>query len=78
MWIILLTVLRFQVAIEAGGAISRADAIALGSVNLEKLLGGDTRNGDADLVAWRGGDMFEAGSKAVAVVSPRLKLVHIF
>ena len=75
---LLLTVLRLQVAIEAGGAISRADAIALGSVNLENLLGGDTKDGNADLVAWRGGDMFEAGSKAVAVISPRLKLVHIF
>lgn len=44
---------------------------------MEKLLGGEVRAEDGDLVATRGGDLLDMRSKVVAVISPRQKLVHI-
>lgn len=62
-----------QVAIGTGGRLSKADTLALASTNLEKLLGG--KGGSAqyahDLVATRGGDLLDFGSKVVAVISPK-------
>ncbi|RDB24990.1 hypothetical protein Hypma_007852 [Hypsizygus marmoreus] len=62
-------------AIEAGGNISKEQAIALGSVNVEKLLGVERE--DADLVATRGGDVLSVSSKVAAVISSRRKSVDI-
>ncbi|GBE80981.1 hypothetical protein SCP_0307040 [Sparassis crispa] len=64
------------VALESGGAVSRADAIALVSVNLEKLLGFEAAGLDSDLVATHGGDLL-GFSKIVGIVSPRRGIVNI-
>ncbi|KAJ7579295.1 carbohydrate esterase family 9 protein [Mycena floridula] len=64
--------LRFDIgwaALAADGKISKEEALALGSVNLEILLGGE-RSSDADLVATFGGDLLEMTSKVTAVISP--------
>ncbi|KAG6911114.1 hypothetical protein DXG01_003854 [Tephrocybe rancida] len=57
-------------AIEAGGRISRSEALALGSVNLQKLLGVKADANKVDLVVTRGGGLLDVHSKVVAVVSP--------
>ncbi|KAM5543998.1 hypothetical protein V8D89_002615 [Ganoderma adspersum] len=62
-------------ALEAGGALSKADALALASSNLEKLLGVTADGLQGDLVVTRGGDLVEF-SKVVAVISPRRGLVN--
>ncbi|KAI0266870.1 carbohydrate esterase family 9 protein [Gloeopeniophorella convolvens] len=74
---------RFDVgwaALEAGGRISKAQALALASTNLEKLLGGDVEvaAAAADLVATSGGDLFSFESKVVGIVSPRRGAVELF
>ena len=79
------------VVVEAGDKLSKAQALMLGSVNMEKLLGGGEEDdlesdvGDSEgsiwkgeLVATVGGDLLEFGSKVVAVVSARRGLVDIF
>lgn len=69
-----------QAALESNGRISRDQARALVSTNLERLLGVDRsvgRNG-GDLVAYRGGDQFDFTGKPVAVVSPERGLVELF
>jgi len=64
--------------LEAGGKISKEEAIAIGSVNLEKLLGLDVQAEETDMVATRGGDLLEMSAKVVAVVSPRRGIVDLF
>ena len=62
---------RFELAwavINAGGLISDEEAISIGSTNLEKLLGLEVKS-QGDLVAYRGGGMFEMTSKVIAVIS---------
>ncbi|KAG6841872.1 hypothetical protein C0991_005602 [Blastosporella zonata] len=71
--------LRFDIgwaALAANGQLSKADALALGSVNLEILLGIDS--GNSDLVATKGGDLFGFEGKVIAVVSPRQGKVDLF
>lgn len=60
----------------AAGNISPEEALALGSVNVERLLGVD---GDSygDLVATRGGGLLDFSGKVIAVISPRRGLVDI-
>ncbi|KAK7472814.1 hypothetical protein VKT23_000921 [Stygiomarasmius scandens] len=73
--------LRFDIAwasLEAGGKISKEEAIAIGSVNLEKLLGLDVQAEETDMVATRGGDLLELSAKVAAVVSPRRGMVDLF
>lgn len=65
-----------QAALEANGEVSKADALALVSSNVEKLLGVKTDGLQADLVATRGGDLLEF-SKVVGVISPRRGVVDI-
>lgn len=65
------------VAIEAGSSISKAEAMSMGSVNVDRLLGSEIKSEDADLVARRGGDLFDSKSKVIAVISPRRQVVHI-
>lgn len=63
--------LRFDLAwagLEASGKILKSDVVALGSVNIEKLLGVKTHN--ADLVATRGGTVFDFEGKIIAITSP--------
>ncbi|KAI0297178.1 carbohydrate esterase family 9 protein [Russula brevipes] len=75
---------RFDVgwaALEAGGRVSKLQALALASTNLDKLLGGGdvTRaSGASDLVATQGGDLLSFESKVVGVISPRRKSVDLF
>ncbi|KAF7323617.1 Carbohydrate esterase family 9 protein [Mycena kentingensis (nom. inval.)] len=55
------------VGLESGGLLSKADVLALGSSNIETLLG--VKEANMDLVAIKGGADFEG--KVVAVVSAR-------
>ncbi|KAM5544023.1 hypothetical protein V8D89_002640, partial [Ganoderma adspersum] len=64
-------------ALEAGEAISKAQAIALVSTNVEKLLGIERDSGETELVATSGGDLLEF-SKVVAVISPTRGVVDVF
>ena len=67
-----------QAAIEGNGTISKEIALAIGSVNVEKLLGAEVRGEDRDFVATRGGDLLETSSRVVAVISPSRKLVDLW
>ncbi|KAI0342081.1 carbohydrate esterase family 9 protein [Trametopsis cervina] len=70
---------RFDVgwaSLEAGGSITHKDALALVTINLEKLFG-ISADSDADLVATIGGGLFDYTSKVVAVISPRRGLVDV-
>jgi hypothetical protein len=59
--------------------MSKAQALALGSVNIQKLLGVKAMYSEAsDLVATEGGDLLEMESKVVAIISPRRRLVDLF
>ncbi|EKM54380.1 uncharacterized protein PHACADRAFT_123385 [Phanerochaete carnosa HHB-10118-sp] len=65
-------------AIDAGGEISRAQAMAIASTNVEKLLGGKVEAAWAgDLVATEGGDLLDFNSKVVAVLSPKRGAVNL-
>ena len=71
---------RFELAwaaINADGLISDEEAIAIGSTNLEELLGLEVKT-QGDLVAYRGGQAFEMTSKVVAVVSESRAHVDVF
>ncbi|CAA7259139.1 unnamed protein product [Cyclocybe aegerita] len=70
--------LRFDAAwaaLEAKETLSKAEAIALASVNLERLLGVQTPI--ADLIALKGGSFFDFESKVVGVISPQRKVVEL-
>jgi len=63
---------RFDIAwaaLEAHGEISKTQALALASVNLEKLLGVRVDHLHGDLVATRGGTLFDFQSKVVSLIS---------
>lgn len=65
--------------IEAGGQISRTEALALASTNSEKLLGIHADKAiEGDIVATEGGDLLDFESKVVAVISPRRGQVELF
>ncbi|KIO30758.1 hypothetical protein M407DRAFT_20283 [Tulasnella calospora MUT 4182] len=69
---------RFEVAwaaLQAPGDISKEDALALASSNLEKIFG---LPGNEDFVAYKGGDMFDSESKVVAVMSKRRAQTELF
>ncbi|KIK64860.1 hypothetical protein GYMLUDRAFT_258822 [Collybiopsis luxurians FD-317 M1] len=65
-------------ALEAGGTISKAQAIALASSNLEKLLGLKSGTVASNLVATTGGTLLDFESKVVGVVSSRKGVVDLF
>lgn len=69
-----------QAALEAGGHISKVQALALASTNLEVLLGGDVEGAwrTPDLVATQGGDLFSFESKVVGILSPKRGSVDLF
>jgi len=48
-----------------------SEALAIGSVNVQKLLGVEVPAEDGDLVVTRGGELLDVHSKVVAVLSPR-------
>jgi len=73
-------------ALEAGGKISKEQALLLGTVNMFKLLGveenldgsEDVLSYNGELVATAGGDLLEFGTKVVAVASSRRGFVDVF
>ncbi|KAF5309156.1 hypothetical protein D9619_012722 [Psilocybe cf. subviscida] len=70
--------IRFDIAwaaLEANGALSRSDAIALASVNLEKLLG--IKKPVNDLVAVKQGSLLDFEGKVVGVISPQRGVVDL-
>lgn len=65
--------------IEAGGLISKAEAIALASTNTEHLLGVHPETSfKSDLVVTEGGDLLDLSSKIIGIVSPRRGQVDLF
>ncbi|KAK7032886.1 carbohydrate esterase family 9 protein [Favolaschia claudopus] len=72
--------LRFDmawVALESGGSVSKEDALAMASSNIEKLLG--VHSGpNSEFVATQGGDLFSMESKVVAMMSGKRRVVDIF
>jgi len=72
---------RFDIgwlAIDAGGSISKAQAIAIGSTNVEKLLGSKMETEDQyEFVATEGGDLLDYSSKIRAIISSRHGVVHL-
>ncbi|KAH7339931.1 hypothetical protein B0J17DRAFT_570590 [Rhizoctonia solani] len=72
---------RFDIgwaALESNGDIKKQDALALGTTNLQKLLGLEGNDLFGDLVAYRGGDCFDLASRPVAVVSSARATVDLF
>lgn len=70
--------LRFDLAwaaIEVYGEITEAEALAVGSVNLETMLGVAEVN--SDLVATQAGGLLDASSRVVAVISERKEVIDI-
>ncbi|KAJ7600925.1 carbohydrate esterase family 9 protein [Mycena floridula] len=65
------------VALESDGAISKTEALALASVNLENLLGIASENSATDLVVTKGGEMFDFSGKVIGVLSSRRGLVDL-
>ncbi|KAF9052269.1 hypothetical protein BDZ89DRAFT_1056627 [Hymenopellis radicata] len=69
---------RFDVAwaaLESQQELSKTVALALGSVNVETLLG--VRSEDVDLVATRAGSLLDFESKVVGIISPKRGLVDL-
>ncbi|KZP04918.1 hypothetical protein FIBSPDRAFT_1054380, partial [Athelia psychrophila] len=65
-------------SIESNGRIDQQKAYSLATTNLEKLLGIVNSPDDAtDLVAYRGGSLFDLSSKVVAVLSPARGAVDV-
>ena len=83
-WVCVLALLRLiaqlvlhqQAAIDAMGGISREQAYAIVTSNLEKLLGVD-ESGE-NLVATRAGGLLDFTSEVVAVINPARSSVDIF
>ncbi|CCO35688.1 hypothetical protein BN14_09806 [Rhizoctonia solani AG-1 IB] len=72
---------RFDIgwaALESNGDIKKQDALALGTTNLQKLLGLEGNELLGDLVAYHGGDCFDLASRPVAVVSSARMMVDLF
>lgn len=66
-----------QAALEADGAISKEQTIALASTNVEKLLGIVRKEDEVELVATSGGDLLGFG-KVIGVISPRRRVFDLF
>ena len=67
-----------QALSENADSISRLDALAMVSTNIEKLLGVHVTPYDSDLVATSGGDLLSFEGKVIAVISPRRAKVDFF
>ncbi|KAH9935457.1 composite domain of metallo-dependent hydrolase [Fomitopsis serialis] len=64
-------------ALESGGEISKAEALALASVHVEKVLGVEVDDIESDLIATHGGDPLQLSSKVVGIISPRRGVVDL-
>lgn len=58
--------------------LTKEEAFALATVNLEKLLGIEASSHEQDLVATVGGDLLGYEGKVIAAISPRREVVDIF
>ncbi|KAJ6551858.1 composite domain of metallo-dependent hydrolase [Mycena capillaripes] len=68
-----------MVSLNSDGDINHAQALAMGSTNIELALGLDPATpGMDELVAYRGGEIFDMESKVVGVVSARRGRVVLF
>lgn len=67
----------FQVALESGGAVSKEEALAMASSNIEKLLGIDSV-ANTEFAVTSGGDIFSLDSKVVGMISSRRGVVDLF
>jgi len=61
-------------ALESDGQISKSEALALVSTNLEELLGVDS--GSGDLVATLGGSILDAEARVAGIISSRKQVVE--
>ncbi|KAJ8582701.1 composite domain of metallo-dependent hydrolase [Rhizopogon salebrosus TDB-379] len=71
---------RFDIAwaaLESDGKISKEQALALGSVNLEKLLGIPPSRSSGDLVVTRGGTLLDFEAKVIGIIAPRRGFVDL-
>lgn len=68
----------WKAALEANGTLSRREALALGSTNVQKLLGVEVKNKYQDLVATRGGDLLTMQARVVAHIAPSQSKVVLF
>jgi hypothetical protein len=66
-----------QASFAASGNMTKEEVLALGSTNIVKLLTSRVQHEQGDMVATRGGDLLDFGSKVVAVLSPSRGLVDI-
>ncbi|KAK2463223.1 hypothetical protein APHAL10511_004878 [Amanita phalloides] len=62
-------------AIAMGGKLSKEEALALGSTNIERLLG--IHSEEVDLVITRHGDFLDFGSQVIGVISAKRGLVDL-
>ncbi|KAG9086281.1 hypothetical protein FRC06_003164, partial [Ceratobasidium sp. 370] len=72
---------RFDIAwaaLESDGHLGKHDALALGTTNLQRLLGLEDADALGDLVAFRGGSWSDLSSKPVAVISEARARVDVF
>jgi hypothetical protein len=65
----------YQAALEANGTLSKLEAYALASVNLERLLGIQVSN--TDLVAVKHGDLLGFEGEVISVISPQRQTVDL-
>ena len=66
-----------QLALASNGTIDRTTALALATVNVERALGVAV-DMPQDLVAYKGGDVFDFEGKPVAVISAQLGRIDLF
>ncbi|KAJ6468464.1 hypothetical protein C8R45DRAFT_1018898 [Mycena sanguinolenta] len=65
------------VALESNGSISKEEALAMASSNIEKLLGIRSAP-NSEFAVTRGGDLFSLESKVIAMVSSKRGVVDLF
>ena len=70
-------IVLFQVALESPN-LPTSEALALVSTNIEKLLGISSSSAHADIVAYRGGSVFDFSSRPIAVISPSQGIVELW
>ncbi|CAK5268643.1 unnamed protein product [Mycena citricolor] len=71
--------LRFDMAwvmLESNGTVSKQEALAMASSNIEKLLGVESQN--AEWAVTKGGDLFSFEAKVIGVISATRGLVDLF
>lgn len=77
MVLVLCTDRYWQVALESNSTIGKNQALALGSINVERALG-LTGTGSRDLVIYSGGDFSAMESKVVGVLASGRGAVEMF